>query len=333
MIPDISFIVPIYNAKSYLHECVTSLIGQTHNEIEVLLVDDGSNDGSGDICDQFNKIDSRVRVFHINNSGVSVARNLGIEKSFGRWISFVDADDFLDPNFAKDMLLAAENSNSDIIVSNYILYTENKSIEQYFFPRCKQFEGDDIYKYLIIDSVLGSKTKTNIGVPWGKLYRRDFVTGGGISFKPGLKRMQDALFNVYAFNSADSVYFLDKCLYHYRQWKNSAVHRYTPEFEDICKTLIYEFKSFFMAIDYEDNYISVLDIKKVQLYYELLRVDICHEQNDSDLFYKIERIKTFSDSLPNIIPTIRKNFFYHLFRKVHIRNKNNLFSLLQKIIE
>lgn len=313
MIPDISFIVPVYNAKDYLDKCISSIIEQTHNNIEVLLVDDGSDDGSDTVCDRYGEMDERVKVFHAKNKGVSVARNTGIENSFGKWISFVDADDYLNPDFAKNMLKESEQHNADIIASNYVLERENQSVEQYFFSRCIDFACDDIYKYLVIDSILGSNTKTNIGVPWGKLYRREFIISNQLSFMPGLKRMQDSLFNAYAFSKAENVYFFNACLYHYRQWKNSAVHKYTPDFEKTCMDLLDEYARFFKEIGVEDS-TGIINIKKIQLYYELLRVDICHKQNNSSLHNKIKRIRACSKNLPDIYQNkyIRKLRMKHL---------------------
>ena len=97
--PKITVIVPVYNTEKYLRRCVDSILAQTFTDFELLLIDDGSTDGSGAICDEYAKKDSRVRVFHKEIGGVSSARNLGLDKAYGEWISFVDSDDWIDVLF------------------------------------------------------------------------------------------------------------------------------------------------------------------------------------------------------------------------------------------
>ena len=95
-IPQISVIVPVYNVEKYLTQCIESILSQTYQEFELLLIDDGSEDNSGSICDHYSNIDSRVHVFHKENGGVSSARNMGIEHAKGEWVCFVDSDDWID---------------------------------------------------------------------------------------------------------------------------------------------------------------------------------------------------------------------------------------------
>ena len=97
--PKISVIVPVYNAEKYLHRCIDSILSQTFTDFELLLIDDGSKDGSGAICDEYAAKDNRVRVFHKENGGVSSARNLGLDNACGEWVTFVDADDYVRPSY------------------------------------------------------------------------------------------------------------------------------------------------------------------------------------------------------------------------------------------
>ena len=99
----VSVIVPIYNSEKYLKRCVDSILSQTFSDFELLLVDDGSTDGSGSICDEYSVKDSRVRVFHKENGGVSSARNLGLDNARGEWITFVDSDDYLEESFLAEL--------------------------------------------------------------------------------------------------------------------------------------------------------------------------------------------------------------------------------------
>lgn len=114
----ISVIVPIYNVEKYLPTCLNSIINQTYKNLEILLINDGSSDNSGEICENYAKMDNRIHVFHKRNEGVSSARNLGIDLSVGDFISFVDPDDFLDLNLYEIVISNMEKYNADIICFN-----------------------------------------------------------------------------------------------------------------------------------------------------------------------------------------------------------------------
>ena len=111
----ISVIVPVYNVEKYLDKCIQSILGQTYSNIELLLIDDGSTDSSGAICDKYVTQDSRVRVFHKSNEGVSAARNWGLDNAKGEWIAFVDADDWIDSDMYERMYNAAVQNQTDMV--------------------------------------------------------------------------------------------------------------------------------------------------------------------------------------------------------------------------
>lgn len=100
--PKVSVIVPVYNAGKYLHRCIGSIMAQTYTDFELLLVDDGSTDGSGKICDEYAQKDSRIRVFHKENGGAASARNVGLDNACGEWIAYIDGDDWTAPTFLKN---------------------------------------------------------------------------------------------------------------------------------------------------------------------------------------------------------------------------------------
>lgn len=111
----VSIIVPVYNVERYLPHCANSLLGQTHRELEILLVDDGSTDGSGALCDSIAASDRRVRVIHKKNGGLSSARNAGLENASGRWILFVDGDDYLAPHAVEKLVAVAQSTDADLV--------------------------------------------------------------------------------------------------------------------------------------------------------------------------------------------------------------------------
>lgn len=137
-VPYISVIVPVYNVKSLLPRCIDSLLNQQFTDYELLLIDDGSTDGSGDICDKYGKKDSRIKVIHKSNEGVSRTRNRGIDEAKGEWLTFVDSDDYVTPDYLSS-LYACIGSGIDLVVqySKHIRENGEPLYDEYNLPECK----------------------------------------------------------------------------------------------------------------------------------------------------------------------------------------------------
>ena len=123
----VSIVIPVYNSKYYLKECLNSVITQTYENLEILLIDDGSTDGSSYICDNYAKYDSRIKVFHNQNHGVSYSRNYGINKANGIYLLFVDSDDVINEDYINKMIMSTINYDYDLIISNIENVYENRS--------------------------------------------------------------------------------------------------------------------------------------------------------------------------------------------------------------
>ena len=215
----VTVVVAIYNVEKYLKKCIRSIISQTYKNLEIILVNDGSNDNSLEICRSYEKKDSRIRVIDQPNQGVSAARNNGIEAASGEYIMFVDGDDFLRKNIVESLI---ENvGDNDIIICAYTAFEETKE----FRKKCRFYKGDrdfsdskkDLYLQLINTSYgQTGQFYTAVGVPWGKLYRKKFLDENGLTFNKELVRMQDNIFNMNAFALADRIRYIDKPLYMYR---------------------------------------------------------------------------------------------------------------------
>lgn len=184
----VSIIVPIYNIESYIERCVNSLIKQTYNNIEIILVNDGSTDKSGKVCDRLKKKDNRIKVIHQANGGVSKARNIGIQQSTGKYISFVDGDDYVLPNFIETLVELLINNNSQLAVIDYYrVQGENKET---FSP------NDDTFLTFTPEEALNRiyDSKAYKGYPWNKLFVKDIIMANKIYFKEGIKVFEDLLF-------------------------------------------------------------------------------------------------------------------------------------------
>lgn len=162
----ITIIVPIYKVEDYLHRCVDSILKQTYKKLEVILVDDGSPDGCGKICDEYAKLDERIKVIHKKNGGLSDARNAGIEIAQGGHISFLDSDDWLYEEYIEKLYQLLKKSNSDISVCNFIR-TSIEGIQV-------DISNEEIYEYSNMEALgqIYDKFDAQIFVAWGKLYKR-----------------------------------------------------------------------------------------------------------------------------------------------------------------
>ena len=214
----VSIIVPIYNAEKYLEECISSITNQTYKNLQIILVNDGSKDKSWELCNKIKDTDNRISIATQSNSGVSVARNRGLELADGEWIMFVDPDDILDKKIVED-LLANVSSKIDIVASGCYGFDGNYKKKDSFFEGNRLFDSDKTDLYLqLMDATHGQSDDfvTAIGVPWGKLYRHSFLKKYNLKFDPKLRRMQDNIFNMYAFYYAREIFYLDMPLYFYR---------------------------------------------------------------------------------------------------------------------
>ena len=163
----VSVIVPVYNAKKYLKDCVESILGQTYKNIQIILIDDGSTDGSSDICDHFAQKDSRVIVVHQKNTGVSCARNIGIEYADGEYITFVDADDQLKVDALEKVICFIQSQNADVVIYGWDI------IEKETAEKNRLVESEIIYDNCedVLYKILNNYSSCGGGYPWNKLWK------------------------------------------------------------------------------------------------------------------------------------------------------------------
>jgi glycosyltransferase involved in cell wall biosynthesis len=217
----VSIIVPVYNVEKYLKRCVESLICQTYKNVEIILVDDGSTDNSSSICDFYAQMDARIKVIHKSNGGLSDARNAGIEVAKGEYLSFVDSDDYVSPDFIMLLLKACEEYNADIAQCRCISVDGDEGYTPFreSYP-VSCLSGFDMIKRIYTDN--GVETI----VIWSKLYRRHLYDN--IRFPKG-KLHEDEFTDYKLFDKSNVVCLVDAELYFYRNNPNSIVRsKYKP---------------------------------------------------------------------------------------------------------
>lgn len=210
----ISVIVPVYNVSPYLEKCLDSILKQTFTDWELLLIDDGSSDDSGTICDQFSEKDQRITVFHQPNSGVSSARNRGIKEVKGDWIAFIDADDWVDNNYLEELYKGTKEENTCLVCMGYSLVYENPAkISRGFIAERKSNNMTFLEKMLCYE--------TSGWCIYAKLYSKSKM--GDVRFDESLRIAEDMLFNTEYLLSADGlVVEIPYCCYYYFQREGSA---------------------------------------------------------------------------------------------------------------
>ena len=202
----ISVIVPVYKSEKYLPRCVDSILAQSYTDIELLLVNDGSPDNCGAICDEYAAKDNRVRVFHKENGGVSSARNLGLNNAQGEWITFVDSDDWIESDFFEIHMEVSE----DLLVQNYRIQEGDNCIPFVFEKR-------SVSELEIQDLINETIDKQIFRVPWAKFFKRKLIINNNIYFAEGVKIGEDTLFVLDYLRYVKSVRFLSGANYVYRE--------------------------------------------------------------------------------------------------------------------
>lgn len=213
--PLISVIVPIYKVEEYLSRCVDSIINQTYKNLEIILVDDGSPDNCSKICDDYAKVDSRIKVIHKKNGGLSDARNAGMKVATGEYISFIDSDDWIDLETYSLTLEKMLETGSQIGAFNIISVTDEP-----FSPNLSdEYEVIDSQK-AIENTIDDINVKT---VAWNKIYSKSILKG--LSFRKG-KLNEDEFFTFYALDKANKIVYLYRQCYYYYQRSTSIMGRY-----------------------------------------------------------------------------------------------------------
>lgn len=298
MQPLISIIAPVYRIpKEYLLECFTSIIKQSYKNWELIIVDDGSQDGSGEYCDEFVKKDNRITVIHQKNAGVSVARNKGIENSKGDYIAFIDSDDWIDEDYLQLFVNRLDKVDYDICICSAKVERKTKSEINNFLGedsiKCNEEQVYQLKSQLICRGLTSFHPPyVNVGVPWGKLYKKSFIIDNNISFKPGVKRMQDNLFNLYAFKKAKCISYINKQMYHYRDFSESAVHKYNPNIISDFKPFLDELEKF-VTNENNEKWIVGANKRRITSISSYMSSYFFHKKNDKSTLKKIKDLKNY----------------------------------------
>lgn len=254
-VPTISVIIPIYGVERYLRECLDSVVHQSYRDLEILLIDDGSPDSCGAICDEYAARDDRIRVFHQKNGGAANAKNTGLRAARGEFLAFLDGDDYLELGAYELMLSAMTAAKADVIQCSFRDVFANKTRDRVMVPeRCEYATIEFLRRYL---------TDWTCGLLWDKLYRRSLFEG--IFFEEGHK-IDDEFFTYQGVMNAERILHLPDVVYNYRK-RASAVMQSSDAKQQIVldkidyltkrrKKVIMRFPE--LRQDYDHHFLSLL---------------------------------------------------------------------------
>lgn len=255
--PKVSIIVPVYKVpEKYLRACVESCCGQTLKEIEVILVDDGSPDQCGTVCDEYAAKDARIKVIHEQNAGLSAARNTGFLSAGGEWIMFVDGDDWIEPEMCKCMYRLGTEENVQLVMCG-IMKDYGHSSEKYtFYIREKTYRGIEC-KWLQQQLLVYNG---NIAVAYAKLIRRSYLAQNGILHDEKLRQGAEGLeFNLRMFEIMESALFIDRSFYHYVYNENSISASHDERNHQYVITCFEKIKTFIESSENREALLPWLD--------------------------------------------------------------------------
>lgn len=258
----ISVIVPVYNVINYLEKCVNSIIAQTYDELEIILVDDGSTDGSAELCDSLKLKDNRIHIIHQSNSGSTAARNTGLKNASGKLIGFVDSDDWIEPDMYKKLIEALSHDNADIAVGRQYINRENAEYAEAprsVYKGCYHKEEKILTHHIIYsDDYMYKGISPNL---WDKLYRKELLLKCQSAVDPNTKYGEDDICVYSCILNANCVTFIDEAVYHYLQREGSVTKIADEDYFSQITLFYHQMKAVF---EQQDE--AVLLIEKLKRY-------------------------------------------------------------------
>lgn len=327
----VSVIIPVYNTKKYLRKCVDSVLAQTYDNLEIILVNDGSTDDSGALCDEIAKGFNNIMVIHKENGGLSDARNAGIAVATGEYTCFLDSDDWIDEDCIEEAINEAKNENADVVVWGYHtdFHDENERVKSSRDVIPAQFKStDSIDANMDIDKLIGL-----CGYAWNKLYKTEIIKD--LEFVKGISLVEDILFNAEVMTENVKVSFINKAFTHYIQRQRETLGtKYYPNYLDLKimaieadKKILTCWKTPKEIVDRFVNgmYLSV----SWNMITNLLKTDISNKEKNQKIKHLINNKEIFSK-----ISKAKENTINNRIRKKTLLLKNVfLIKTIIKLLE
>lgn len=323
-LPIVSVIIPVYNVEKYLSECLTSIINQTYRNLEIILVDDGSTDGSGDICDKYAQNDSRIKVIHNVNGGVSLARNIGIDISKGEWIYFMDSDDIIENETINESLNTSLKDGTDMCFFDYDVFNGKERKRHCAINSSESVFTDLQHIKTFIDYFSG------MGSIWNFIVKSEFLKRN-LKFDESINISEDELFKLQVYGQIKSFSYLHKVLYHYRISVNSACGKAykLKKYPEMMKDIYIKMLKTINNGNYPENAVIVPNTRLISRINAVVRIAF---QNKLSLKCDYEIIKNFinSDECQKALLNYDKNTIQGKINRIYIllKRPNRIFITL-----
>ena len=292
----ISIIVPIYNAEAYLAMCIDSIIGQTLTNLEIILVDDGSQDASLSICKAYEAKDARIRVVTQSNSGVSAARNKGMSLATGEYLGFVDPDDWIEPEMFEQMYNRIREEAYPICMSNYYKDDKRSSILKRLKikPTTQALNKEEVIEHIIANMV-GSEGFFRsyhyiMGCVWRCLYKRSFIEAHHITFNTEVKVMEDLVFNIQALLKSEGLTLTKGAWYHYIQNPKSVLHTYNVTMWENHNTVHSLLEKYLVEANLDMQLRKRLDTRYIGMIFDSIYNEM-NRNNEVTLTHRFKKVK------------------------------------------
>lgn len=301
----VSIIIPAYNAERYISNCIESLLDQTYDDIEIIIVNDGSEDNTKHIIDKYAAVDKRIIAVHLENGGVSTARNKGLEISSGSYVTFVDSDDWVEPDMLSFAVNKIKETKADIVIWSYFKNYIDKQLALSLLPGGSQVftNNIDILFLRSIYQMYGEdrvRESVSAGAVWCKLYKKEILKENNLKFNKGLIRAQDTIFSLNAFLHASKIVYCDVNLYHYRITNTSTCSgtRFINNTEEPFNLLLDEFSNFITTNNNTEPYQAALYARTIQVLMWHLKHNYFHSKNKKGFIQKRKEILALIEKEP-----------------------------------
>lgn len=298
----LSVIIPVYNVGELLYKCIESIENQSLDNIEIILVNDGSTDDSGKICDEISSKNNNIKVIHKENEGVSVARNLGIRIAKGEYIGFVDSDDYINENMYLKMYLQAKKNDCDIVMCDTnIEHVDKVSLDTISqLDESKILEASSIHPDLLMEMA---------GSMWKCIYKREILMNKNVLCPVGIKLSEDRIFNILAFGYSKKISYIKEPLYTQKVRQNSATTKYYPNMLDM---VINSRKELFNALDKSWNnseyYKKVYEKQNIGAIFQCIKNEF-HKDCKKSIYKRYNTVKYIvtDSNVRDILENIEEN--------------------------
>lgn len=319
MISKVSVVIPVYNVREYLNECVDSVINQTYSDLEIILVDDGSTDGSGDICNKYSEKDERILVIHKANGGLSDARNEGIKAATGDFILFIDSDDFVNYKMVELMIGKISDENIDIVACEYkkVTYNQHLLIED-------DVEYLNIMGQDLLEELYNGKYQDISFISVCKLYRKELFEKNGINFPVG-RFYEDTFTTHKLIYAARNIVIINEKLYYYRMRSGSITNSILNE-KKIIDGLYADIEAV-RVFEAEDNVPLMKLAYKSYCYSQYNRYIEIQNSNDN-----IEQKERYSNILCDGFKESRNRYKMKITLPIKYKIMNCVFLIFPKLI-